>query len=176
MGYIYVDICKICMVLSIWKLSRVNFFSFEKPVKIFGEDFFILACWGLYHSFYFLRNMKVDDKIELQTGAKENCYYRILLSSRENQYYNIARVLALYKPYWAAMNKIFIYARVCVNKITWAMQCSQPTWVFCSAITVRQNNSVVVAQEKTASFLQSVFSNCTVHGSVNIILNNQNPW
>ena len=42
-------------------------------------------------------------------------------------------------------------------------------------ITVRQNNSVVVAQEKTASFLQSVFSNCTVHGSVNIILNNQNP-
>ena len=34
---------------------------------------------------------------------------------------------------------------------------------------------VVVAQEKTASFLQSVFSNCTVHGSVNIILNYQNP-
>ena len=34
-------------------------------------------------------------------------------------------------------------------------------------ITVRQNNSVVVAQEKTASFLQSVFSNCTaIHGSL----------
>ena len=33
-------------------------------------------------------------------------------------------------------------------------------------ITVRQNNSVVVAQD---------FSNCTVHGSVNITLNNQNP-
>ena len=29
--------------------------------------------------------------------------------------YNIARVLALYKSYWAAMNKIFIYARPCVN-------------------------------------------------------------
>ena len=43
-------------------------------------------------------------------------------------------------------------------------------------VTVRQNNSVVVAQEKTASFLQSVSSNCTVHGSVNVILNNQNPW
>ena len=28
-----------------------------------------------------------------------------------------------------------------------------------AAITVRQNNSVVVAQEKTTSFLQSVFSN-----------------
>ena len=41
--------------------------------------------------------------------------------------YNIARVLALYKSYWAAMNKIFIYARPCVNKMTWAMQCSQPT-------------------------------------------------
>ena len=33
-------------------------------------------------------------------------------------YYNIARVLALYKSYWAAMNKIFIYARPCVNKMT----------------------------------------------------------
>ena len=31
-------------------------------------------------------------------------------------FYNIARVLALYKSYWAAMNKIFIYARPCVNK------------------------------------------------------------
>ena len=33
-------------------------------------------------------------------------------------YYNIARLLALYKSYWAAMNKIFIYARPCVNKMT----------------------------------------------------------
>ena len=32
--------------------------------------------------------------------------------------YNIARVLALYKSYFAAMNKIFIYARLCVNKMT----------------------------------------------------------
>ena len=32
--------------------------------------------------------------------------------------YNIARVPALYKSYWTAMNKIFIYARACVN--TWA--------------------------------------------------------
>ena len=37
-----------------------------------------------------------------------------------NHCYNIARVLALYKSYWAAMNKIFIYARPCVNKMTWA--------------------------------------------------------
>ena len=35
-------------------------------------------------------------------------------------YYNIARVLALCKSYWAAMNKIFIYASPCVNKMTWA--------------------------------------------------------
>ena len=34
------------------------------------------------------------------------------------RYYNIARLLALYKSYWAAMNKIFIYARPCVNKMT----------------------------------------------------------
>ena len=32
--------------------------------------------------------------------------------------YNIARVLALCKPYCAATNKIFIYARPCVNKMT----------------------------------------------------------
>ena len=30
--------------------------------------------------------------------------------------YNTAHVLALYKSYWAAMNKISIYARLCVNK------------------------------------------------------------
>ena len=35
-------------------------------------------------------------------------------------YYNIARLLALYKSYWAAMNKIFIYARPCV--IRWRAQ------------------------------------------------------
>ena len=39
-----------------------------------------------------------------------------------------------------------------------------------TGITVRQNNSVVVAQEKTASFLESVFSNCTMHGNINHIL------
>ena len=32
--------------------------------------------------------------------------------------YNIARVLALHKSYWAAMNKIFIYARSYVNRMT----------------------------------------------------------
>ena len=37
-----------------------------------------------------------------------------------NLLYNMARVLALYKSYWAAMNKIFIYTRPCVNKMTWA--------------------------------------------------------
>ena len=35
--------------------------------------------------------------------------------------YNIARLLALYKSYWAAMNKIFIYARPCVNKMTFQL-------------------------------------------------------
>ena len=97
----------------------------------------------------------------------------IITSPLINISYNIARVLALYKSYLAAMNKIFIYTRPCVNKMTWAFLL--PGFrVSAAAITVRQNNSVVVAQEKTASFLQSVFSNCTVHGSVNIILTNQN--
>ena len=34
----------------------------------------------------------------------------------KNIIYNKARVLALYKSYWAAMNKFFTYARACVNK------------------------------------------------------------
>ena len=38
-----------------------------------------------------------------------------LADSRENIIYNIERVLALYKCYWASMKKIFIYARPCVN-------------------------------------------------------------
>ena len=33
-------------------------------------------------------------------------------------HYNIVRVLALCKSYRAAMKKIFIYARPCVNKMT----------------------------------------------------------
>ena len=97
----------------------------------------------------------------------------IITSPLINISYNIERVLALYKSYLAAMNKLFIHTRPCVNKMTWAFLL--PGFrVSAAAITVRQNNSVVVAQEKTASFLKSVFSNCTVHGSVNIILTNQN--
>ena len=38
------------------------------------------------------------------------------LKSSWNVYYNKARVLALYKSYSAAMNKIFVYAHLCVNK------------------------------------------------------------
>ena len=30
------------------------------------------------------------------------------MEALQKQYYNIARVLALYKSYWAAMNKIFL--------------------------------------------------------------------
>ena len=33
--------------------------------------------------------------------------------------YNIVRVLALCQSYWAAMKKIFIYTRPCVNEMTW---------------------------------------------------------
>ena len=44
---------------------------------------------------------------------------RIPSGERPKAVYNIARVLALCKSYWAAMNKIFIYARSCVNKMTW---------------------------------------------------------
>ena len=39
-------------------------------------------------------------------------------------YYNIARVLALCKSYWAAMNKFFIYACLSANKDFFMMTCS----------------------------------------------------
>lgn len=42
--------------------------------------------------------------------------------------------------------------------------------------TVRQNNSVMVAHDKNANFLEFVFgNNCTVHGNVNIVFNNAIP-
>ena len=42
--------------------------------------------------------------------------------------------------------------------------------------TGRQKNSVLVAQDRNANFLESVFGiNCTVHGNVNIVFNNANP-
>ena len=43
----------------------------------------------------------------------------IITSPLINISYNIARVLALYKSYLAAMNKIFIYACPYVNNMTW---------------------------------------------------------
>ena len=58
-------------------------------------------------------------------------YIRTLL------WYNKARVLALNKSYWAAINKIFIYARPCVNKMTWVffftwLQSFRPVKLRCS--------------------------------------------
>ena len=57
--------------------------SSEKLREIGAGPKFAFDLWrGLFHfsllrlislSFYFPRNMKMDDKIELQTGAKENC-------------------------------------------------------------------------------------------------------
>ena len=45
-----------------------------------------------------------------------------------------------------------------------------------SGTTGHEKNSVVVAQEKNANFLESVFGiNCTVHCNVNIVFNNANP-
>ena len=61
-----------------------------------------------------------------------------------NIIYNIVRVLSLSKSYWAARNKIFtsssrhlIYARACVNKMTWAifftwLQSFRPVKLQCS--------------------------------------------
>ena len=53
------------------------------------------------------------------------------------QIYNIARLLALFKSYWAVMNKIFIYARPCVYKMTPAFfltGCKVSILLSCSAV------------------------------------------
>ena len=63
------------------------------------------------------RQKKTINSIANQSSSKNTWKFRNE-RERENEYYNIARVLALYKSYWAAMNKIFIYARPCVNKMT----------------------------------------------------------
>ena len=52
----------------------------------------------------------IEDTLSTSDSVR---YIRTLL------WYNKARVLALNKSYWAAINKIFIYARPCVNKMTW---------------------------------------------------------
>ena len=39
-------------------------------------------------------------------------------------FYNIACMIAPYKSYWAALNKILIYTRLCVNKDVFMMTCS----------------------------------------------------
>ena len=36
-------------------------------------------------------------------------------------FFNITGVVALYKSYWSVMNKVFIYARPCVNKMASAL-------------------------------------------------------
>ena len=51
--------------------------------------------------------------------------------------YNIARVLVLSKSYWAVMNKIFIYTRPCVYKMTSAFfltGCRVSVLLSCSAV------------------------------------------
>ena len=79
-----------------------------------------LICWGSY-----LTNGRCLPDLQpltlLYTAFDRNgtCFlYLPLRMVFFNIVYNIARVLALYKSYWAAMNKIFIYARPCVNKMT----------------------------------------------------------
>lgn len=45
-----------------------------------------------------------------------------------------------------------------------------------TSTTVRQSNTVVVAHDKNANFLESVFgNNYTVQGNVNIVVKNANP-
>ena len=56
----------------------------------------------------------------MRERGKEESKEVIKQKQKKKKLYNIARLLALYKLYWAAMNKIFIYARPCVNKMTWA--------------------------------------------------------
>ena len=68
--------------------------------------------WKYRFSHYEIISLEAIERLKLPIVMK--------LISREMVFYNIARMLALYNSYWATVNKIFIYARLCVNKITWA--------------------------------------------------------
>ena len=74
---------------------------------------------------FLLNYMKRDRKDENPFGLIFSLFlerFPINNWKKEKTYpYNTARVLALYKSYWAAINKIFIYARPCVNKMTWVL-------------------------------------------------------
>ena len=66
------------------------------------------CCWKISIFFFHLRS----------------CWFTQINFVFSGQYLfitSVARVLALCKSYWTAMNKIFIYARPCVNKMTWAV-------------------------------------------------------
>ena len=116
------DLTRDCLVfLKDRQVSNFGCFVFDSWVlrfRVLGASFSSLGCfvfefWVLHASVFvfecfFFRNYRQA------TGSL--CAF--LLSAIVN--YNIARVLALYKSYWADMNKIFIYARPCVNKMTWA--------------------------------------------------------
>ena len=52
-------------------------------------------------------------------------------------------MLALCKPYWAAMNKIFIYARPCVNKMTGA---------FSFIVTLLKKNLLMLLAVRVSSY------------------------
>ena len=66
--------------------------------------------------------------------------------------YNIARVLALYKSCWAAMNKIFIYARPHVNRMTWTFFFF--TWLQCEIWKKPAKNCPISLSELTHWMIQ----------------------
>ena len=60
---------------------------------------------------------KKQNKTKTETKTKKKTKTKTKWGSTSAiRSHNIARVLALHKSYWAAMNQIFIYARPCVNK------------------------------------------------------------
>ena len=114
------------------KPKQLNNYSFLKKIKIFivakrtrtdleiSQSNFSLTLWAtLRHSCKSFPQkwiMRYNKNSVKPSAILSFCGKKLLTMPFAFQWiiicYNIARVLTLYKSYWAAINKFFIYARV----------------------------------------------------------------
>ena len=101
-------------------------FTYKDMFWIVHGFVFLKFCY--WFPFHFINNDALwrteSYTVILQVGKCIACEYRVMdeydKGYSRHSFYNIAHGLALYKSHWAAMTKIFIYARPCVNKMKWA--------------------------------------------------------
>ena len=76
--------------------------------------FILRNWWRILKKKEIIKNMKINTVLTKKKKKKTHRTQIINIGIKRKQ--TTARVLALYKSYWAAMNKFFIYERPYVNK------------------------------------------------------------